>query len=87
MAGEVKGTIWMNGKFVPFEEATIHVLSHVVHYGSSAFEGIRAYDTPHGTATYTTPGTYTLKLTVRDDHVLVLSGSKLSANATWRSVR
>jgi branched-chain amino acid aminotransferase len=52
MAGEVKGTIWMNGKFVPFEEATIHVLSHVVHYGSSAFEGIRAYDTPHGTAIY-----------------------------------
>ena len=52
MAGEVKGTIWMNGKFVPFEEATIHVLSHVVHYGSSAFEGIRAYDTPHGTAIF-----------------------------------
>ena len=52
MAGDVKATIWMNGKFVPFEEATIHVLSHVVHYGSSAFEGIRAYDTPHGTAIY-----------------------------------
>ncbi|HEX5029926.1 MAG TPA: branched-chain amino acid transaminase [Candidatus Eisenbacteria bacterium] len=52
MAEEVRGTIWMNGKFVPFEEATIHVLSHVVHYGSSAFEGIRAYDTPHGTAIY-----------------------------------
>ena len=52
MAEEVKGTIWMNGKFVPFEEATIHVLSHVVHYGSSAFEGIRAYDTPHGTSIY-----------------------------------
>ena len=52
MAGDVKATIWMKGKFVPFEEATIHVLSHVVHYGSSAFEGIRAYDTPHGTAIY-----------------------------------
>ena len=52
MAEEVRGPIWMNGKFVPFEEATIHVLSHVVHYGSSAFEGIRAYDTPHGTAIY-----------------------------------
>ncbi len=37
--------IWFNGKLVPFEEATIHVLSHVVHYGSSVFEGIRCYHT------------------------------------------
>ncbi len=44
--------IWMNGKFVPYEEATIHVLSHVVHYGSSTFEGIRAYATPRGTAVF-----------------------------------
>lgn len=40
--------IWMNGKFVPFEEAKIHVLSHVVHYGSSVFEGDRCYKTPKG---------------------------------------
>jgi branched-chain amino acid aminotransferase len=37
--------IWFNGKLVPFEQATIHVLSHVVHYGSSVFEGIRCYNT------------------------------------------
>ena len=37
--------IWFNGELVPHEEATIHVLSHVVHYGSSVFEGIRCYDT------------------------------------------
>jgi len=35
--------IWMNGEMVPFNEANIHVLSHVVHYGSGVFEGMRAY--------------------------------------------
>ncbi len=40
--------IWMNGKFVDFEEAKIHVLSHVIHYGSSVFEGDRCYKTPKG---------------------------------------
>ncbi|MEW6757790.1 MAG: branched-chain amino acid transaminase [Acidobacteriota bacterium] len=46
----VKNTdwIWMNGKFVPWNEAHIHVLSHVIHYGSSVFEGIRCYETPRG---------------------------------------
>jgi branched-chain amino acid aminotransferase len=52
MAKESKSVIWMNGKFVPFEEATVHVLSHVIHYGSSVFEGIRAYATPKGTAVF-----------------------------------
>lgn len=40
--------IWMNGKLVNFEDAKIHVLSHVVHYGSSVFEGDRCYKTPNG---------------------------------------
>jgi len=52
MARESKTVIWMNGKFVPYEDAKIHVLSHVVHYGSSTFEGIRAYATPRGTAVF-----------------------------------
>lgn len=43
-------TIWMNGKLVPWKDATIHVLSHVVHYGSSFFEGIRSYNTEKGPA-------------------------------------
>jgi len=38
----------MDGKFVPFDEAKIHVLSHVVHYGSGLFEGDRCYNTPKG---------------------------------------
>lgn len=41
-------TIWHDGKLVPWEEATVHVLSHALHYGSSVFEGIRVYKTPEG---------------------------------------
>ena len=44
--------IWHNGKLVSWNEATIHVLSHVVSYGSSVFEGIRAYETPTGPAVF-----------------------------------
>lgn len=40
--------IWLNGEFVPWGEAKIHVLSHVIHYGTSVFEGIRCYETPKG---------------------------------------
>ena len=44
--------IWHNGRFIPWEEATIHVLSHVVSYGSSVFEGIRCYATSAGPAIF-----------------------------------
>jgi branched-chain amino acid aminotransferase len=44
--------IWHNGRFIRWEEATIHVLSHVVSYGSSVFEGIRCYSTPAGPAVF-----------------------------------
>src|SRR5215813_5282738 len=44
--------IWHNGRFIRWEDATIHVLSHVVHYGSSVFEGIRCYSTPNGPAVF-----------------------------------
>jgi branched-chain amino acid aminotransferase len=40
--------IWHNGRLVPWEQATVHVLSHALHYGSSVFEGIRVYKTPGG---------------------------------------
>jgi branched-chain amino acid aminotransferase len=42
----------MNGKFVPWKNANIHIASHVVHYGSSIFEGFRAYETPQGPAIF-----------------------------------
>ena len=44
--------IWHNGRFIRWEEATIHVLSHVVSYGTSVFEGIRCYATPSGPAVF-----------------------------------
>ncbi len=44
--------IWFNGKLVAWEKATVHVLSHALHYGSSVFEGIRAYATPGGIAIF-----------------------------------
>ena len=46
------GLIWMNGAFVPQEEAKTSVLSHALHYGTSVFEGIRAYETPKGPAVF-----------------------------------
>jgi branched-chain amino acid aminotransferase len=42
--------IWHNGRFIKWEDATVHVLSHVVSYGTSVFEGIRCYATPAGPA-------------------------------------
>ncbi|ACF11929.1 branched-chain amino acid aminotransferase [Chlorobaculum parvum NCIB 8327] len=42
--------IWMNGELVDWNDAKIHVMSHVAHYGSSTFEGIRCYDTAKGSA-------------------------------------
>lgn len=47
--------IWHNGEFIRWEDATIHVMSHVVHYGSSVFEGIRCYSTPEGPAIFRLP--------------------------------
>ena len=44
--------IWMNGKLVPWDDAKIHVGSHVIHYGSAVFEGIRCYSTPEGPAVF-----------------------------------
>lgn len=44
--------IWFNGALVPWEQATVHVMSHALHYGSSVFEGIRAYDTPNGSCLF-----------------------------------
>ncbi|MFT3742091.1 MAG: branched-chain amino acid transaminase [Gammaproteobacteria bacterium] len=47
--------IWFNGKLVPWHDAKIHVLTHALHYGSGAFEGIRFYKTPTGSAIFRLP--------------------------------
>lgn len=44
--------IWANGEYVPWDHARLHVMSHVCHYGSSIFEGIRCYETPSGPAVF-----------------------------------
>ncbi|NOK59822.1 MAG: branched-chain amino acid transaminase [Chloroflexi bacterium AL-W] len=44
--------IWFNGELIPWENATVHVMSHALHYGSSVFEGIRCYQTPKGPAIF-----------------------------------
>lgn len=44
--------IWRDGQLVNWQDATIHVMSHVVHYGSSVFEGVRCYETPAGGAIF-----------------------------------
>ena len=46
------GKIWMNGRLVEWKDATIHIASHVVHYGSGVFEGARCYETPKGSACF-----------------------------------
>src|ERR1700753_2061716 len=44
--------IWHNGNLIPWDKAQIHVMSHVIHYGSSGFEGIRCYAQPQGAAIF-----------------------------------
>jgi branched-chain amino acid aminotransferase len=52
MALQKTDKIWHNGKFINWDDATLHVMSHVVHYGSSVFEGIRCYALPGGPAIF-----------------------------------
>jgi len=44
--------IWLNGRFVDWKDAEIHILTHTLHYGGGVFEGIRAYDTEKGSAVF-----------------------------------
>ncbi|MEY2777086.1 MAG: hypothetical protein RLY30_1184 [Pseudomonadota bacterium] len=46
------GWIWMDGSFVPWRDAQTHVLTHTLHYGMGVFEGVRAYETPSGSAIF-----------------------------------
>jgi branched-chain amino acid aminotransferase len=46
------GKIWLDGKLVDWREAKIHLLTHTLHYGMGVFEGVRAYEGPHGTSIF-----------------------------------
>ena len=52
MAQQYPAWIWHNGRIKPWAEGTTHVMAHALHYGSSVFEGIRAYETPGGAAIF-----------------------------------
>jgi len=52
MATEIAKKIWHNGKLIDWNDAHIHIMSHVVHYASALFEGIRCYATPQGPAVF-----------------------------------
>jgi branched-chain amino acid aminotransferase len=52
MALQKSDKIWFDGRLVPWHEATVHVAAHVLHYGSSVFEGLRAYGTDNGPAIF-----------------------------------
>jgi branched-chain amino acid aminotransferase len=56
MAMQASDKIWMDGRLIPWEQATVHVATHALHYGSSVFEGIRAYATTKGTAIFCLDG-------------------------------
>src|ERR1700704_5721565 len=49
---KISPKVWKNGKFINWDDARIHVMSHVVNYGSSVFEGIRCYETSKGSAIF-----------------------------------
>ena len=48
MALQKTENIWHNGKLIPWDKANLHVMSHVIHYGSAVFEGVRCYAPPRG---------------------------------------
>ena len=52
---KVAQKVWRNGEMIDWDDARIHVMSHVVHYGSSVFEGIRCYNTAKGSAVFRLP--------------------------------
>jgi branched-chain amino acid aminotransferase len=55
MAIQKTEKIWHNGKLIPWDDAQLHVMSHVVNYGSSVFEGVRCYALPNGPAIFRAP--------------------------------
>jgi len=88
------GLIWMDGDLIPWRDAKVHVLTHTLHYGSGAFEGLRAYETEKGAAIFRLedhlkrfynsaailhmPMTFPKEI-VRDAHVEVVRANKLNA--------
>ncbi len=94
VASESRPLIWHNGRMVPWEQATVHVLSHALHYGSSVFEGIRVYDTPEGarvfrlrdhiTRLYNSAKLYRIPLPYRQAELEEACREAVRANGFWK---
>jgi branched-chain amino acid aminotransferase len=93
MALQKTENIWHNGKLIPWDQATIHVMSHVVHYGSSVFEGVRCYALPSGPAIFRAPEhmqrlldsakVYRIELDYTRDELVAAMAEVVKANGTW----
>ena len=80
------GVIWLDGEMVPWREATVHVLTHTLHYGMGVFEGVRAYKTDKGTAIFRLDA-HTDRL-FRSAHILMMPmpWDKATINEAQRAV-
>jgi branched-chain amino acid aminotransferase len=93
MAIQATEKIWHNGKLIPWNDAQIHVMSHVVNYGSSVFEGIRCYAPPDGPAIFRlrehmqrlvdSAKIYRIEIDYSLDHLCEAGGQLVAANGVW----
>jgi branched-chain amino acid aminotransferase len=93
MAIQKTDKIWHNGKFIAWDDATLHVMSHVVHYGSSLFEGIRCYALPSGPAIFRasehmqrlidSARIYRIELSFTRDELIRAMVELVTHNAVW----
>ena len=93
MAIETTDKIWKNGKLIPWQEATLHVMSHVVHYGSAVFEGIRCYAPKESPAIFranehmerllNSAKIYRMPVDYSRDQLVAASADLIRANGVW----
>lgn len=93
MAIQKVENIWHNGKLIPWDEANIHVMSHVVHYGSSVFEGIRCYAPPSGPAIFranehierllNSAKIYRIEVDYTRDEIVAAMAETVGSNGVW----
>ena len=93
MALQKTENIWHNGKLVPWDKATIHVMSHVIHYGSAVFEGVRCYAPSNSPAIFRakehmqrlldSAKVYRMDVDYSVDELVAAMGELIKANGTW----
>src|SRR5260370_3564695 len=98
MAIQATEKIWHNGNLIPWNDAQIHVMSHVINYGSSVFEGIRCYKHPDGPAIFRlrehmqrlvdSPKIYRIEIAYSLSQLCQAGVGSVAANGQWsRSLR